>query len=64
MALNFTTNIENDFSTTNLFKENSVNNYIKEISKYKSLTAEEEQEFARRAKEGSKTAKQELIRAN
>ncbi len=64
MSLNYVSDIENEFSSANLFKETSINNYIKEISKYKSLCPEEEQELARKAKEGSKEAKQELIRAN
>ena len=39
-------------------------NYVKEISKYKSLTIEEEQELARQIQNGSKEAKEKLTKAN
>lgn len=39
-------------------------NYIREISDYRSLSQTEEQELAKRAKEGDKKAKEELIKAN
>jgi len=39
-------------------------NYIREISDYGSLSLSEEKELAKRAKEGDKNAKQELIKAN
>lgn len=38
--------------------------YIREISNYNSLTAEEEREVAKLAKEGDETAKDKLIKAN
>ena len=39
-------------------------NYIREISDYKSLTSEEEKKIAKKAKEGDKEAKKQLIEAN
>lgn len=39
-------------------------NYIREISDYRSLTATEEREVAKKAKEGDEKAKQQLIEAN
>ena len=39
-------------------------NYIREISDYSSLSQTEEQELAKRAKEGDEKAKEELIKAN
>lgn len=39
-------------------------NYIREISDYRNLSQTEEQELAKRVKEGDETAKQELIKAN
>ena len=39
-------------------------NYIREISDYRSLSQTEEQELAKRAKEGDEKAKEELIKAN
>lgn len=44
--------------------DNTLSNYIREISDYKSLTPAEEKEFARKAKEGDLQAKQKLIKAN
>lgn len=44
--------------------DNTLSNYIREISDYKSLTPAEEKEFARKAKEGDLEAKQKLIKAN
>lgn len=41
-----------------------LSNYIREISDYRQLTAEEEKEVAKRAKEGDDSAKQQLIKAN
>lgn len=41
-----------------------LSNYIREISDYRSLSAEEEKEVAKRAKEGDEEAKQQLIKAN
>ena len=39
-------------------------NYIREIADYKSLSAEEEKNVAKKAAEGSEQAKQKLIKAN
>ncbi len=64
MVANYVLNYESELNSNNLFSEKSLNNYIKEISKYKNLTLEEEQELAKQAKEGSDKAKQKLIKAN
>ena len=50
--------------TNPLFSDLNLSNYIKEISKIKNLTVEEEQEYAKMTKEGDIQAKQKLIRAN
>ena len=47
-----------------LFSDERVNGYIKKISKIKNLTAEEEQELAKAAKNGDEKAKNKLIQAN
>ncbi len=47
-----------------LFSDQNLSNYIKEISKIRNLTIEEEQEYAKMAKDGDIHAKQRLIRAN
>ena len=39
-------------------------NYLREISEYPSLSAKEERELAKRAKEGDKEAKRQLIQSN
>jgi len=64
MSLNCVLDCDSDLFTSNLSSETNLNSYIKEISKYKQLTLEEEQELARQIKEGSKTAKQKLTQAN
>ncbi len=64
MALNCVSAYQDFNSTISAFSESNLLNYIKEISKYKNLTLEEEQELAKNAKEGSKEAKQKLIKAN
>ncbi len=63
MALNniYGNEAENGLS---LFNETSVTNYVKKISKIKSLSQEEEQELAIQAKSGSVEAKQKLIEAH
>ena len=63
MALNniYGNEAENGLS---LFNETSVTNYVKKISKIKSLSQEEEQELAMQAKSGSVEAKQKLIEAH
>lgn len=55
---------ESEYISNPLFSEINVSNYIKEISKIKSLSIEEEQELAKQAKDGCKSAKQKLIEAN
>lgn len=47
-----------------LFADEKINGYIKKVSKIKNLTAEEEQELARAAKDGDEKAKNKLIQAN
>ena len=64
MALNCVSTLDSENFSTSLFSETNLANYIKEISKYKSLTIEEEQELARQIKEGSKEAKEKLTKAN
>ncbi len=44
--------------------DSTLSNYIREISDYRSLTAAEEKELAKRAKNGDVEAKQKLIKAN
>ena len=51
--------IQNSF-----FSDAKISSYMREISKYKSLTLEEEQDLAKRIKEGDESAKQALIKAN
>ena len=65
MVLNCVSALESEaLSSSSLFSEANVANYIKEISKYESLSLEEEQELARLAKEGNEQAKKKLIKAN
>ena len=49
---------------TSLFSDAKVSDYVREISKYKNLSPEEEQELAKKAKNGDEEAKQELIKSN
>lgn len=51
------------FLQTDEFDE-VLNDYIRSISDYKTLTSEEERELAKRAKDGDQAAKSELIKAN
>jgi len=44
--------------------DSALSTYIREISDYRSLSAEEEREVAKRAKKGDEFAKQQLIKAN
>lgn len=44
--------------------DSALSTYIREISDYRSLSAEEEREVAKRAKNGDEFAKQQLIKAN
>jgi RNA polymerase primary sigma factor len=65
MVLNCVSAPESEkLSSGSLFSEVNVANYIKEISKYETLSLEEEQELARLAKEGNENAKKKLIKAN
>lgn len=49
---------------TSFYSDSRINEYIKEISKYRNLSADEEQELAKRAKNGDAKAKRELIKSN
>ena len=49
---------------TSLFSDSRVSDYVREISKYRNLSSEEEQELAKKAKDGDEEAKAELIKAN
>ena len=49
---------------TSLFSDSRVSDYVREISKYRNLSSEEEQELAKKAKNGDEEAKAELIKAN
>lgn len=66
MVLNciYTAETEQENILNPLSSDNSLSNYIKEISKYKNLSIEDEQEYAKLAKEGDEEAKQKLIKAN
>lgn len=61
MALNCVSMFEAETATNSLFSEENLTNYIREISKFKNLTLDEEQELA---KKGTKEAKQQLTQAN
>ena len=64
MVLNCVSTLDSENFSTSLFSETNLVNYVKEISKYKSLTIEEEQELARQIQNGSKEAKEKLTKAN
>ncbi len=65
MVSNVVSSVESDtLSAVGLFSEADIAKYIKEISKYETLSIEREQELARQAKEGNEFAKQALIKAN
>lgn len=66
MALNcvYSCDSENDALVNPLFADGNINSYIREISKYRNLSIEEEQNLAKLAKDGDKEAKQNLIKAN
>ena len=66
MVLNCISATENEKenSLNPLFADGDLLDYIREIYKYKNLSIEDEQEYARKAKEGNKEAKQKLIKAN
>ncbi len=61
MALNCVSMFDAETATNSLFSEENLTNYIREISKFKNLTLDEEQELA---KKGTKEAKQQLTQAN
>lgn len=63
MVMNCVSDVEMGLQTS-LFSDSKISEYIREISKYESLSPEREQELARKAKEGDEKAKQELIKAN
>jgi RNA polymerase primary sigma factor len=63
MVLNCVSDSE-ALGSSSLFSETNVANYIKEISKYETLSLEEEQELARLAKEGNENARKKLVKAN
>ena len=65
MAVNYASNCETDYSSTEvLFADSSVKEYIKKISIFKTMTAEEEQECAKEIDNGSLEAKQKMTQAN
>ncbi len=65
MALNYLTESISEINTANtVYSDEKLKEYIKEISKYNNLTAEEEQELARKAQNGDIKSKQKLIEAN
>lgn len=63
MVMNCVSDFESNLQTS-LFSDEKVSEYVREISKYKNLTIEEEQELAKRVKDGDENAKHELIKAN
>ncbi len=63
MALNCTFNSD-VVSENSLYSDSKLAEYIKEVYKYRNLSAEDEQDLAKRAKEGDKKAKKELIKSN
>ncbi len=63
MALNCTFNSD-VVSENSMYSDLKLAQYIKEVYKYRNLSAEDEQDLARRAKEGDKKAKKELIKSN
>lgn len=64
MALNCVSSYDFENFSSNIFNETDLVNYVKEISKYKSLSLEDEQDLARQIKEGSVEAKKKLTQAN
>lgn len=66
MVLNCISATENEKESglNPLFSDNNLQSYIRGIYKYKNLSIEDEQEYARMAKEGNEEAKQKLIKAN
>ena len=64
MSLNYVSNPIESTNAASMFTDNKVREYVKSISKFKSLSLEEEQELAKMAKEGNTIARQRLIEAN
>lgn len=64
MGLNCVLDCEAELSSSGFSSEANLSGYISEISKYKQLTLEEEQELAKRVKEGSNEARKKLTQAN
>ena len=59
-----TTKFSNPARNEVLQADSVLSNYVREISEYPSLSAKEEKELAKRAKEGDKEAKKQLIQSN
>ena len=65
MALNYVSGTESDTNVRSVFyTDENIAEYIKEISEYRNLSAEEEQELARSAQAGNNEAKKELAKCN
>ena len=65
MSLNYVTMPETlSESGANLFSDSKIAEYVKSISKIKPLSVEQEQELAKKAKEGHQWAKNALVQAN
>ena len=65
MSLNYVTMPETlTESGANLFSDSKINEYVKAISKIKPLSIDQEQELAKKAKEGHQWAKNALVQAN
>ena len=64
MVLNCVSGVDSLAMQNSLYLDEKISSYVRKISKYRNLTLEEEQEFAKKAKEGDETAKQALIKAN
>ena len=65
MALNYVTESISEINTANtVYSDEKLKEYIKEISKYNNLTAEEEQELARKAQNGDIKSKQKVIHSS
>ena len=64
IKLKKTTKFSNPAKNEVLQADSVLTNYLREISEYPSLSAKEERELAKRAKEGDKEAKRQLIQSN
>lgn len=63
MVMNCVSDLELNLQTS-VFSDAKISNYYREISKYKNLSPEEEQDLAKKAKEGDLHAKETLIKSN